>query len=296
MRKSNVPLYTVEEISRQLDPYAIKNFIISDAEKKTPDYLFDYPHTLDGIVFSICIKGSARFKINMQEYSIRPNTTVTILPNTIVEPLERSQDFFLETLFFSFDFIAELPLPPDINIFELIEQSPCLYVTEQEVQNLLKFHSFIVEQYNRKEHCFRQEIAKCLLFALIAEVGALYSDKERTDTRTRMEKQTGQFLALLRKHYKKERHLSFYAKEMCLTPKYLTSTIKKITGKSILVWIHEAVIASAKVQLKSTSKTVVQISEDLNFTDSSLFCRFFKKHTGMTPVQYRRLGVSVFIP
>lgn len=288
MEKRRITNYTVDELSKQVDPYAIKNFIVSDTQKKIPGFLLEYPHTLDGIVFSICIKGTARFRINMQEYFVEPDTIATILPNAIIEPLEKSDDFFLETLFFSFDFISELPLPADFDILERIEQNPCLRINKEEVKHLLKFHTFIVEQYNRKEHRYRQEIAKCLLFALIAELGALYSSKEQSlKASGRMEKLTAQFFSLLRKHYKRERSVLFYANKMCLTSKYLTTVIRLVTGKSILFWIHDAIITVAKVHLKSSDKTVLQISEELNFCDSSQFCRFFRKHTGMSPKQYR---------
>lgn len=296
MKNRNITNYTVDELSRQLDPHAIKNFIVSDADKRIPNFLLEYPHTLDGIVFSICIKGNARFRINMQEYNVNTDTIATILPNAIIEPLEKSEDFFLETLFFSFDFISELPLPSDFNILEKIEQNPCLQISKDEIHNLLKFHAFIVEQYNRKEHQYRQEIAKCLLFALIAELGSIYSSKEKSSKNlTRMEKLTSQFFSLLRKHYKEERNVLFYADKMCLTSKYLTTIIRRVTGKSILHWIHDAIITAAKVHLKSSDKTVLQISEELNFSDSSQFCRFFRKYTNMSPKQYRESGVNVLV-
>jgi len=296
MAKKNIPLYTVDELSRQIDAHAMKDFIISDSDKMIPAFLFKYPHTLSGIVFSICIKGQARFKVNMMEFIVKPGAVITLLPNSIIETLEKSEDFSLEALFFSFDFISDLPLPSDFDILEKIEQNPCLYVSEGETDNLLKFHSFIVEQYNRREHRYRSEITKCLLFALIAEVGALYSTLENsTDKQTRAEKMTSRFYFLLRKHYKEERNISFYADKMCMSPKYLTSTIKRITGKSVMAWIHEAIIAAAKVELKSSDKTVVQISEELNFIDASLFCRFFRKHTGITPKKYRDSGISVLV-
>ena len=294
MKEKVVQNYTVDELTRRLlDPNPIQNFIVFHKNKQVPGYIFDHPHSLDGIVFSICTKGTARFKINMQEFSLFPNAIVTILPNTIVEPIQRSKDFFVETVFFSFDFIADLQLFSNFDVFDFIEQKPCLPITEKEAIDLLRYHELIVEKHNRTEHCFRREITKCLLFALIAEVCSLYSNKEKISIQTQKEQLAGKFLSLLRKHHKEERQISFYAKKICLTPKYLTSTIKRITGKSVLVWIHEATIASAKVLLKSSNKTILQISEDLNFSDPSLFCRFFKKYTGMTPLQYRESGVNI---
>ena len=293
MKEKVVQNYTVDELTKRLlDPNPIQNFIAFNEDKQVPEYIFDHPHSLDGIVISICTKGTARFKVNMQEFSLFPNMIVTILPNTIVEPIQRSKDFFMETLFFSFDFIADLQLFPNFDVFEIVEQIPCLPVTEKVTIDLLRYHTFIVEKQNKTEHRFRREITKGLLFAYIAEVFSLYSNIEEISMQTQKEKLAGKFLSLLRKHHKEERHISFYAEKMCLTPKYITSTIKKITGKSILAWIHEATIASAKVQLKSSNKTVMQISEELNFTDSSLFCRFFKKYTGMTPNQYREYGTN----
>lgn len=294
MVNRNITNYTIDELSRQLDPYAIKNFIISDKDKKIPSFLLEYPHTLDGIVFAICIRGWANFKINMQEFVITPNAVTTILPNSIIEPINKSDDFFLETLFFSFDFISDLPLPSDFDILDKIEQNPCLYVAEEEVRNLLKYHTFIMEQYNKREHRYRQEIAKCLLFALIAEIGSLYSTVEQNNKiLTRAEKLVKQFLILLRKHYKKERNIPFYADKMCLSPKYLTTVIKRFTKKTALEWIHEAILATAKVELKSSGKTISQISDELNFSDTSLFCRFFRKYMKITPKQYRESGVNV---
>jgi len=297
MSKRIIPNYTVDELSKQLDPYAIKNFIITDVNKKVPPFLYEYPHTLGGIAFSICTKGRARFKVNVQEVIMEPNNVITILPGFIIEPIEKSPDFFMETLFFSFDFISDLPLSSSFNSMEKIEQNPCLYVSEEEVNNLLNFHAFIVGQYNRREHQYRQEIAKYLLFALIAEIGALYSKAEKSSLRlTRAEKLTSRFFVLLRRHHITQRNIDFYADELYLTPKYLTTIIKKITGKSILNWIHETDIAAIKVMLKSSDKTIGQISDELNFSDTSVLCRFFKKHTGMTPKEYRESGVNVIIP
>lgn len=296
MTDRNILTYTVDELSRQLDPHAIKDFIITDINRRMPPFLLEYPHRLDGIVFTICTKGWARFRVNMRELIIKPGTIVTILPGFIIEPIENSEDLSLETLFFSFDFISGLPLATDMDLLVRIEECPCLPISDEQARNLLKFHTFIMEQYNRKEHLYRQEIARYLLFALIAEIGSLYTLMEKNCAKlTRSEKLLSSFLILLRRHYKKEHGIAFYAGKLCLTPKYLTTTIKAITGKSAMAWIHEIVIVAAKAELKSTSKTILQISEELNFSDASLFCRFFRKHTGLTPKQYRESGVNVII-
>ncbi|MFV0538448.1 MAG: helix-turn-helix domain-containing protein [Dysgonomonas sp.] len=72
-----------------------------------------------------------------------------------------------------------------------------------------------------------------------------------------------------------------------MTSKYLSSLIKEQTGRTAFAWINEIIISSIKHILKTTDKTILQISEDFNFPNASFFGRFFKKHTNMTPVEYR---------
>lgn len=81
--------------------------------------------------------------------------------------------------------------------------------------------------------------------------------------------------------------MAFYARELCLTPKYLSSVVKKTTNRTVTEWINETVVLDAKTQLKSSQMTVQQIANYLNFPTPSFFGRFFKKHTGMTPKAYR---------
>ena len=89
------------------------------------------------------------------------------------------------------------------------------------------------------------------------------------------------------KNYREERIISFYADKLCISAKYLSVAIKEVRGKSALDLINEAVILDAKAQLKNSDLTILQISDTLNFTNPSFFAKYFKKHTGMTPKEYR---------
>ena len=97
-----------------------------------------------------------------------------------------------------------------------------------------------------------------------------------------------QFIDLIGIYHKEDRTVNFYADKVCLTPRYFTTEIRKSTGKPALTWINEVVTAHAKSLLITQKRTVTEIAEELNFTDASLFCRFFKRHTGLTPSEYRQ--------
>jgi AraC-like DNA-binding protein len=95
------------------------------------------------------------------------------------------------------------------------------------------------------------------------------------------------FLNLVQTHYREERGLKFYADRLCLTPIHLSRVIKSASHKSANDWIDEHVILEAKALLKSTSMTVQQISEELNFPSQSFFGKYFKRIVGVSPKEYR---------
>lgn len=96
------------------------------------------------------------------------------------------------------------------------------------------------------------------------------------------------FFELLDEYGVVERNVSFYATHLHLTPQHLSSLIKKRTGRSVKSWIGFAVINKAKEYLNTISLSVKQISDQLEFADASLFCRYFKRYIGQTPNEYRK--------
>lgn len=290
MEKNTYSKWSMNEISNFTEPHVIKNFILSNHVKK-PYSLFQESFIFDGFILGLCLKGKGRIKINFKEYKLVAGTIVLLSPNRIIKLEKESEDFLMETLFLSFDLIIEFPTPQGFNLFDTIRISPCVQVTKEEIFHLLEYHDFIVKQYIEIDNVYREEIVKSLLYALILEISAVYSSKKNIPGNllpVKQEELSDNFFRLLMKHYKRERTVSFYADKMCLTPKYLSSAIKKITGQSILTWINEAVIIEAKVMLKTTDLSILQISEELNFANPSFFIQFFKQHAGITPLAYRK--------
>ena len=95
------------------------------------------------------------------------------------------------------------------------------------------------------------------------------------------------FLKQVQAFHKQERKVEFYADRLCLSPKYLSQTIKSYSGKTAGEWIDEYVVLEAKVLLRSTNMTIQQIGDELNFPSQSFFGKYFKRLTGMSPKAYR---------
>jgi len=254
-------------------------------------YLFSkYPFLAKGMLFVLCLRGTAKLKIDFKEYTLVPNTIFTVLPNQIFEPLEKSEDHFVESLFFSTDFVTLLPGPKDFDLPNKMIQNPCLSVSEEDMKEMLEYHSFIMRACNRDKYLYNGNIIESLIHALISLISSLYMEVElhpESKFSSRGEIIVEEFSNLLMKHHKAERRASFYSDKLCITTPYLSRTLKEVSGRSVNVWITEAVILEAKILLKSSKLTILQISEELNFPNPSFFIRYFKQYAGITPLKYR---------
>ncbi len=97
-----------------------------------------------------------------------------------------------------------------------------------------------------------------------------------------------QFLELLNLHFKEHHDIPFYAAKLGISPRYLSMIIKKLTGDTVLHYINERIVMEACWMLKSTDKSILQISEELHFSDQASFSKFFKRNRNKNPLQYRK--------
>lgn len=97
-------------------------------------------------------------------------------------------------------------------------------------------------------------------------------------------------MSLIHENGTKHRDLEFYADKLCISPKYLSHVVSKVTGRKCLSWIEDFTINKARQLLKSTDLSISQISYELNFAAPTDFCRYFRSRTGISPKQYRLSG------
>ena len=88
--------------------------------------------------------------------------------------------------------------------------------------------------------------------------------------------------------YPHEREVQWYARQLEITPKYLSEICKELSGKSASEWIAEITVAEMKHYLLNTTLPIREIAREMNFPNSSFFCQYTKKHLGETPNHIRR--------
>lgn len=224
-------------------------------------------------------QGEAQISINLENYTIKKNMVTVNLPNIIFELTERSEDF---------DFMA-CSFPADLPIVSTLDSTIMMTLNDDQ-------SSLITEYFNLLWHEAHQSnvlsnVIDHLQMAMLMEIYRMNQMQQiiHDDSESREYVTFHKFINLVVKHSITQRNIPFYADILCLTPNHLGTIIKKTSGLTAMQWIHRFIIQEAKVQLKYSDLSILEISEQLNFPNPSFFSKYFKRETGLTPNEYRQL-------
>lgn len=257
------------------------------------DTLSDKPTRLDMLVFALCVKGSSEFQINLKSYTIESGDMVILFPGQIVYNKRSSiENCFLISVSRT---LMDSLVPRNKSLMDVIFyilNNPVIKTDEHGEKTIKEYIDFIIsriDSFKGRKQMFGNEVIKNIAMAMVYEVLDMVSKDVMVENKnvTRKDEIFRHFLKLLSEYYNKDRSVAFYADKICVNPKHLSNVIKELTGKTAGEWIDEHVIMEAKVLLKSSNMTVQEVSQILNFPNQSFFGKYFKKHTGMRPGEYR---------
>ncbi len=230
----------------------------------------------DGRVIRV-VSGHAKIFINMKPYPVSRGTMLVFPAGSIMEIEEKDEEFDFQI--FSFRDLPDEVTFKECTLFRLSEDD---WNIMDEYYQLLR--------HTVKRLPFSMKSIRALQTALMGELRSiLKKEKDEVSKQAfgRKEAVFHQFAALVNQYADKEHSISFYANQLCLTPNHLGAIIREVSGMTVLDWIHRRIIQQAKLLLMYSDLPVGEASEQLNFSSPSSFCKFFKKKSGMTPLQYR---------
>lgn len=249
----------------------------------------NFPCRLKAEIFVLCLEGYIEASINLTRYQVKPFDFVTILPDSILQIHEANENLRVLFMGYSSDFISNINITKTLlDILYVIRDNPVLSLSKNAAKTFEDFFSLLSTVQKHHLNKKNKEVTKHLLLSLLHGLGELYKEKmpDKTDM-GKGEKISKDFAQLVIKHYTKERNVSFYAKELGITPSHLSTTVKQTTGKTCIEIISGMVIMDAKVQLKSTNTPINEIAYSLNFINMSFFGKYFKRYVGIGPLEYR---------
>ena len=256
--------------------------------------IFRFPSRLNALIIGVGTEGETSLTSNLQEFRLKKDSLFIFSPKHILQ-VQSNNRFKAHLIVIAPDFLKRINIDTKrmMPLFLQFGSLPCMELTHAESQSLRSFISMVEQELKGSETDFSSEIIGGLIAATIYKVGDILThyltEHPEVDSpiHNRAEEYFRQFTELLGEHYKHERSVGFYARQLCITPKYLTTLIKRISGKSVSEWIDNYVILEAKTLLKYSNMSVQEIAYYLNFPNQSFFGSYFKRNAGMSPSQYK---------
>ncbi|MDL2244852.1 AraC family transcriptional regulator [Parabacteroides sp. OttesenSCG-928-J18] len=252
------------------------------------------PMRLNALLLILITEGHAKVSLDNVSYELSAHSFLFIMPSHITQITYTSPDLRGKLLLADLAFLEECKpetINPSLVNYMRLRKNPHIRLEEAEVGFLDNHIEMLKKKLSEKEHFFQQEIIHITFMALLLEmVNIVLKRKDYIVEKrmTRKEEIVNKFLQQLLRNYQEEHAIGFYADLLCITPQYLSSVLKELTDKTASEWIDEAILSEARVLLKSPKMTVQEVSIQLNFADQSTFGKFFKKHVGMSPSQYKK--------
>lgn len=268
-----------------------KNFSLSN----------DSPVYVNAFSYALVIKGNACLSIDETIYRLSSDTLCVLSPLHLTSFFDISDDFECIFLCSHKDFIDKIGM---FNLEQRIVKgismhtNPVLFLHSCDAIILRECMMNVGAQIQREEHLYHLELIQNSLVRFYLELDNILDRTKAPDTDgmnisiTQNQLKLQEFIVLLMSYFKTQHNVAFYADALHITPQYLTKIVKSKTGKTVRAFIFELIYSEARNLLSSTDFSIQQIAGLLNFADQASFSKFFKRNSGMSPLDFRETVLS----
>ncbi len=250
------------------------------------------PSYLKEGVGAVCTAGAAVLRVFNTEARLVPGVIVILLPWQLASFKEATDDFGITFFRVSQDMFTDTlstlwRMMPDF--FFYMHKHFAYGPSEENVRRFVNFCDLLALRMKYSPLNCRRESVMQLLRVLYWEVYTVYLNDPQSGrgNYSRKEELGFRFLRLIiEEHAPKE--LAFYAEKLGISAKYLTTLIRQLSGHSAHDWIVHYTLLEIKSLLRESSLDLKAIAARVNFPDQSSLSRFFRRYTGISPLQYRK--------
>lgn len=267
------------------------------------------PQVLTYGAILICRKGKARLNVNYKDWELYEGAVITLFSNDVVElkvdgdckspetengdckSPQTANNFQAEILKYNPSLLREASLQLEQTVYSSLRKDRCRQDTPVVTNIINGMFSLLKVYFDQSECTCISQLVLCQLKAFFIgfheylQRNPQYRPDEVKSYRVR--ELFNRFMMLLERDYKISRDVNYYAAQMNISSKYLTNIVNQVTGHTPKTIIDQYVILQLKMHLKRTTQSIKEMAWEFHFADVSFFCRYFKKHTGLTPQQIR---------
>ena len=250
------------------------------------------PRRMNFILIALCTQGQVSYRMDMQEQVVTPGDLMIVSERHVIDNYSASADLDGQCFIVSTQFLHEIiqNISDMSALFLFSRQHPVLKLKERDQQVFQEYYRLIRQKIQGNDNHFRKDLIRTLLLAMFYDLtNVVYHFQQLTNERqTRADVIFHSFIKLVEENCRHERRVGWYAQQLGITAKYLSETIKHISKRTPNQWIDNYVTMELRVELKNTTKSIKQITEEMNFPNQSFLGKYFKEHVGVSPSEYRR--------
>lgn len=242
----------------------------------------------------ICTSGNGIISTGAQKFHLFEMSELIFWHGSIMQLIESSDDFHVRILFYPPKIFLQAAISIDTKYFEYIKEFPLFDhrktgdTKSWKSMNLWMDLGKMLSENTGSPFAERLELnfMQSMFLWIFSSIPEKYISV--TNTYTRKQLLFHKFMYLVHEHAAQEHQTAFYAEKLCITSRYLNEiTAAQANGKTPKEIIDEQLTAEIKVQLNNPNLSIAEIAVNCQFPDSSYISRFFKRHTGISPKEYR---------
>lgn len=250
---------------------------------------------LDCFLIAFCVKGHITVNINGQLHMLQKDYCAILPPNSILRKVVRNDSYTMKIAAISPTFMEEFLAPSreTWHTMSYLFHNPVHPIKPGKSYKMFLYKELLLTLTQEQPHVYSKQTRRYHLAGMLCEMMAnlnkMVPDEKRKDiNHNRAIVITRSFLELVNADDGSHRSVNYYADRLCYSPKYLSSIIKMVTGKTPLQIINENAIKQIKFKLRHSDISMKELADLFDFPNPSFFGKFVKIHIGMTPMQYRQ--------
>ena len=262
-----------------------------DFQYSTDFYGMNAKELSDTCMHLLCTAGEGSFVFNERCYHITKNDLVVIPMPARVSNLAAHEDMQVEWFAADYKFLQNLLPSNNYSIGGSISlnHDPVISLTDEQAAILLADFHRLRDRMDDSHLLFYRELMGSLCLTMMYDIFEAHAQQDSTDIHTdRTAYIVKQLMQLLSTGISRtEREVTYYAERLNVSPKYLSDTVKRVTGHSVTSYIDRHTVPILKDYLNDERLSLTQIADLMNFTSLSYFSRYCTKHLGQSPSEYR---------
>ncbi len=283
MMQTDAPIDRLLKLAEQKGVYVGKRLHGFDAT----DIDIVIPH----VMILLCLRGTARVKLDMMEMTFQKNDFAILLPGHVLRRMSCSEDFIYACVLISAEMFEEMKALAFSHNYAKFNSSPKCCLTDVQVERMIELANLLdaIASHDHQDLLLRRQMLLSQLVVGLEFINYYRREQDKAWSKDRLAKIYTQFCDLVVERYRENRNVNYYAELLGYDARYFSKVFRQYSnGFSPLEWIQQYVAMQAKRIIDThPEQTVKETAYQLGFPATASFCRYFKHVVGIYPQEYR---------